>query len=483
MPTVIEIESPKYVSVKDLVQDTPLYSRKQLVLSILFIYFAPSALNFAGLLLPLQGPGLKGFKNNWVFYIQCFFTLTNAACMQHYWGYFYMKVWFWSPLLILSTLFTVVTIILFEFYANVSMLAFVLNGFIMFGYMILLNLTGKITGLMKNPEWMKGRNTFLKMRLSFGGTLTLGWIYLITFFLFPNLQILFSIFYAGGVFLIKYISLLITHSTLPKEYYGLASLTIELYHTTFLLFGFPSISGWGTFAIAVIVQLFSTVMMWISITPFWCRLLTFVVSLFTGKKSNKVTPFTPNSSPHLLVSPSQENLLDSESDIEKNTPMNNHTVNSHNSDIIQEGEETKSSTSLLSGFKGDSHFTLGMITASCLSLVAQFLSSFYFIPIVSFMRYSYNRRFFPYAVLTENSFHMTLIFALLSFFMSLCSLMILYFIVKKRYDINIFKSILFPIFIRYKYFIAVLVSGTAYCGLIVVEYQFQFYYYFVEYYT
>eukprot|EP01112_Ceratiomyxa_fruticulosa_P006229 TRINITY_DN1701_c0_g1_i1.p1 TRINITY_DN1701_c0_g1~~TRINITY_DN1701_c0_g1_i1.p1 ORF type:complete len:236 (-),score=35.07 TRINITY_DN1701_c0_g1_i1:392-1099(-) len=231
-----------------------------------------------------------------------------------------MGAWYWSPVFIMSAMFLVIAIILFQFYATVPLFAFVVAGFVMFVYIAVMNVTGKVTGWSKNPDWIKGRNIFMRMRITLGGTLLLGWTYMCTFFLFPKLQILFSILYVGGVFLLKYAALLITHSTLSKEHYGLGSLSTEFYHSTFLLFAFPSVSGWDTFAIAVVVQLFSTVMMWISITPFWCKFLTKVVSVLKGKgkSKNKTSPNSVNtfqSTPP--ISASQENLLHSYDDIEK----------------------------------------------------------------------------------------------------------------------------------------------------------------------
>eukprot|EP01112_Ceratiomyxa_fruticulosa_P010405 TRINITY_DN2754_c0_g1_i2.p1 TRINITY_DN2754_c0_g1~~TRINITY_DN2754_c0_g1_i2.p1 ORF type:complete len:560 (+),score=95.21 TRINITY_DN2754_c0_g1_i2:190-1869(+) len=496
----------------------------QLAYSFSIIFLFPLGFTFGYLLLPLQ-PVMPGLKYNWVFAIECFLNLVGILCVHIFWGkYYYHHVW-WSPLIFAALMTDVVVCFLLEFWYPTKFLAFIGAAVITVMYPVGVTIRAKIARVEKDPDFIKGKKKFLIVRSLNSLTVIFSWVYLVLFLLLPRLQELFSLLYAGVVFLLKYGFVLHTHASLSKEFNGIGAFQVELFHSIFILFSFPSSNNWVVIILIVVIQLSSSIMTWVSLSDWWWN----IVSSFIRRRSrsNQIAPseqstssielqmtssfnnnnniqIVPENSPNNTRISSSENTSTSNNTLTAsnsntsnalsnsnspstspsaifplipNSPSNSNTLHrSHSNTTLFNSNNPLSNSDTITlssssspmikhpsqseiSMNNKENFVRGMIKASSLSLLAQFLSPFFYIPLAFFIRYGYNNKFFPYHLLTEAAFNQALIYSVVSSLISLTTLLLMAVAIKKRFNINLLTDLLLPVISQKRFFISTVILG------------------------
>eukprot|EP01112_Ceratiomyxa_fruticulosa_P018042 TRINITY_DN5719_c0_g1_i1.p1 TRINITY_DN5719_c0_g1~~TRINITY_DN5719_c0_g1_i1.p1 ORF type:complete len:499 (+),score=63.99 TRINITY_DN5719_c0_g1_i1:137-1633(+) len=452
-----------------LKEESNIITFRSILVSFSCIYFLALICVFTYLLFPLQYPPKRGLKNNWVFLLEAFLNLTGVIVVYSFWGNFYLKKTWWSPI-IASMLVTVsVVAVILEYAFPIPFLALIGAVISAIAYPIIFSLRAKIAGVANDREFQVSKKRFFIVRITASSVVLFSWCYLILFLAVPNLQELFSIFFAFVIFVFKYGLVLFTHRTLPKQYNGLGAFSVELFHSMFILFSFPSVNGWLPIVFVVGIQIFSTIITYFSLNN---KIWGVFSGIFFSK--NKISPLRTSISEDLLT---QSNNSE-DTNISNNSPLQNSPSTqslASSSSPLRISEITPSENF----HSPNRDFLIGVITANSLSLTAQFLAPLYYIPIAYFIRYSYNKAYFPYEHLTQDNFNLTIIFSIFSLALAFGSFVFMFFLIKKLYRINLFIELVLPVIIRQKYFLAAVALSSLSGAVITIQYHYQLYYYFV----
>eukprot|EP01112_Ceratiomyxa_fruticulosa_P016407 TRINITY_DN4952_c0_g1_i1.p1 TRINITY_DN4952_c0_g1~~TRINITY_DN4952_c0_g1_i1.p1 ORF type:complete len:490 (-),score=43.48 TRINITY_DN4952_c0_g1_i1:252-1721(-) len=443
-------------------------STTTVISTLLQIVLIPAFLTAASISLPSQPP-IPGIKNNWVF---CLLATPLGSIlflmMYSWWGEAFTGHLVYSPIAASSISVTILVTLFAQFSPQYPLQATGIICAVVFA--IAYNISFRISGKMlkiDTPEFLVALQRFSRFRILYAIYYVSSMAYMITFSLSTSqvLQLLLPALFSLYTWGFKVLLLYYTRRFIPdEEQKCVVTFWIEFFYEMFGSLTLPSVKNRDTFAVMLILKVITSASPLLMLTKHWWKFRVWIEGLieFTDFSHKEVSSKQGNlGSP---VMPTENNLMNPETPRE--ISLLQRTKNLLFIMIFSALEKEK-----LYKFTLKNYF----YSASCHLLVP-----IYYIPTAWYMRYSYNKQYFPYVTYSQDSYYTAMVYSAISFGVSLISMYVVYCISRWKYDIDILRLTLPTVVKEKRYFIYSILSGIA-MPFILLMYHFRVYWLFTEY--